>query len=608
MPRREVSEEDRAFRETAIPRLESELNNLSEMHGLSLSRREVELILNNAIERSRGSESELSESLQRELLEHYRQRDPETAELIYRSSEGRRYWDGLQASRATVTIGGQEVTLESALRDCRMLEGEERAERFRDIISQVAERFRFTGEENGFGLHYDTRSTDPAEALSHGTFNCFSGSIILGHLISHAAEEAGMREEVWIRVQQVASFTLGSGWDDGGHAMLRVDLLGMSDDRRRVMFFDSANTIVPNHADSFRFNPQTNTVDPAVIGTVHYRLGETIPIGRELDEIARFQDRLFDMDRIDASARSRISSMPPLFMSYFINTMSQDEQRRFFSQLGMRAISRIESPALRYRIAATAAEAFSGTNEKLALAFSSLALRSVGEAIGNPDERRRLPMGAFLETTLNLVERMHGTRAGDELIVSSGVWQYLSYISANSTAEISSEQAGRTRDFLVEFYQGHPEVFRRIASRYPSTIISFCQGVLSLTNLSESTSASDDALDGLYRSIGINREELLSRLRENARATPDVPQETIENILSMTNIDQILERNFLNICNEIVVESFSKQSLRLRASGAQGGNRVIARSIYLTFTGGQLSGVLLARGPMRRAAERVGLI
>jgi hypothetical protein len=356
--------------------------------------------------------------------------------------------------------------------------------------------------------------------------------------------------------------------------------------------------------------------------TVHYRLGDTLEINSTLIESARFQDRLLErmgaghtsfLDTRTVAGRSNMKElrrMRPLFISYFVQTMTPEQQAGFFSRYGIREMRSIRSPALRFRLASSAVSALRETNPRLAGQFGRLALTSLGQvASGSAAEQSRLPAGAFLESTLDIIDVVRGTRGGNELIRSSNVWLFVPYIASRSKSEISPDVASRARDFLVSFYQANPRVFRRVASRNSAGIINYTAGLLSMATRAGMNPESEQALQGLYGALGIDRRALLSILETNAESTATASPMEISAFMGRSDSMMLLERNFLFFARSVLSGRYDENAHKIRAASYSGVNSIIWQSVRRAFAQrGSMRSFMVAGGPFSRAARRGGLI
>ncbi len=592
------------------PQVQSILDSFSKTYGLDLGAKESNAIIKDALRNLKNKEpDEVHKKVQNALLAYLSKTDYERAKTLYNQIEGKKYWESLGLDRVAVHIQGKEMALGDALDECSRLKGESRAERFREIISELAEKFRTRSNmQNSLGIRYSEKSTDPEEIITKKAFNCFSGSIILGQLITYAAGEVQLESEVDVKVQQVASYTLGGKWDDAGHAIVKVVLYGLGDEKKRVVFFDPMNTVIARHEQSLKFDPNSGILSSSLLGNIHYRLGKTLDITPNLVKTAQFQDKLFEMQTLDSKTISGIAKMPPLFLSYFVNHMTAKQQREFFSSLKERDLAKIESPALRYKLAAVAASAFAESNPNQAFRFGTLALSSLKEAIES--EITQLPLGASLDNTINLISFMQRTPKGKAMVADSGVWAYLAYVASTSIAEITPAGAGKARDFLVGFYNENRAFVNSFASKNPLVLINYCQGLLTLSSIGGRTIMGEEALSSLYESLGINRTLLIKKLKDNALGATimGMGKEQIEKFVSgEKNIDYFLERNFLIVTADIFRGNFSLDRAKRAVAGHTGPSAIIGKSILMAFEE-SFENVLLANGPVSKAARKIGLI
>ena len=596
------------------PKLKSELTSLSATYGIDLGRGETNRIIASALTGLKTTAPDkIRERTENALLKYLGERYPDEGRRLYNQMEGKKYWEALGLDNVKIIVQGKETTLSSALDECKRLKDEAKAERFREIIAQLAEKYRVRpNRRNELGIRYSVKSTDPSKLISQKTFNCFSGSIVLGQLIMYAAGKVNIQHETQVHVQQVASYTLlGGKWDDAGHTMVNVQLLGMSDEQRRNMFFDPMNTVTARHHLFFRQDPKTGLVRTFIgnrpFGDTAYRLGMALRITPELVKTARFQGRLFEMRSLNKQALASISKMPPLFISYFINNMNKKQQSAFFRRYNFREMKKIRSHALRYKLAAIASSVFSKTNPKRATQFGSLALFSLGHAISDPRERAKLPLGASLDTTIDVVTTMQKSIRGRQLIADTGAWAYLAYVASSSVMEISEESAKRGRDFMVDFYNDPvtKKAFISSADRNPILLITYSQGMLTLSSLGGSSTQSEKVLNSLYRRLGLKRKELVEMLRANALATPTVSSKEIGAFVAGKKANYNLERNFLIVSLQILNGTFSMETAG-RGGGVGPGQSIIRNAVLETVK--NLKDVLQENGPLVTAAKEGGLV
>ncbi len=587
---------------------ESELGSISSRYGLDLGARETRAIVDSALRDMRTAQPpEVRQRVESALLDYYQRRDPARATTLYNQMEGGRYFTGLNMENVRVTVGGRDVSLGAALDECARLGSPARAQRFAEITAQVGERFRVRGEPpaNLFGLGYDVSASDPAEALTTRGINCFSGSIVLGQLTYYMAGRAGV--PVTARVQPVASYTTGGGtWDDTGHAILRVDIAG------RPMFFDSTNARDSSQGSAFELGTDGVTLrSRTMFSNTAYRLGAPMALNPSIVETARRQDQLFDNPSPSAA---EVAAFPPLFLSYFVTHISEEQQRALFRNFDF---SRIQNPGLRYRLSATAAVAFHNAgDDAMARRYGTVALEALGRSIqGGGTALATLPMGSFLNTTMDLIEFMGATPQGARLIESSRVWAYLPYALTHSTGSITPAMAGRARDFLTRFYETHQEQFAR---ERPLVLATYASGILMASRVAGSgTAASDSALTGLYSSLGIDRQRLTEGLASNARRTVvlGVGQLDVNGFLASAPNRYEMERSFLMAATLILNPEarFSLQGIGMSMASLTGAQALMGQAVYRMInpeseSSAHLSGVLLASGPMRDAARRRGLL
>ncbi len=550
-----------------------EMKSVLSKNGLNHVAREVDAIMR--------SSKDLAQFRQK-VYNLIKKRDPEAAKRLYQQAEGQRYWERLKTNDLRIELNGAPVSVKDALTACAAIQDEnKRLERFQQIIAQVAEKFRLKekgGERiNGFGISYDILSSDPHELFTKRSFNCISGSIILGQMIMYAASQVDVQQHVSAKAQLVASYKLGGNWDDDGHIMLRVDIKG------KPLFFDSSNTIIANHASNFILDPKIPNqvrMKPSLIGTVFYKLGEAADLTPKLMDIVQFQDRLFDMqDRIDNQTASQILKIPPTFITYFVGHLDKDggnrQKLQFFEKFGIREISKIKSPSTRFKLSAIAASLYAESDPKRARTFGALALTSLGETIANSSERARIPLGNLLNTTINLVKIM---RKDNDLLVKSGVWAYLPFVISNSAGELSKMQAAEAREFLTAFYEKNNKIFDGLDKTAP-LLINCMHGLITLNNLVGTQNPQTEAvLNALYAKMGINRSELLASLRNNA-ATSLHPSK--DGFLASSNSNYLLEVSFLNITGDIFSSTprFSLENLRYLIPGSP----ITGHAVYTTL-------------------------
>lgn len=592
-----------------VKQIQNVLNNLSNTYGLDLGKKEINTITKDALRNLKNKEPhEVHKKVQNAILAYLSNTDYERAKILYNQIEGKKYWENLGLDKVIVHIQGKERTLRDAINECNELKGEDKAKRFREIISELAEKFRTRSNmENSLGIRYSEKSTDPNEVITKKAFNCFSGSIVLGQLITYAAGVVRLESEVSTQVQQVASYTLGGKWDDAGHAIVKVVLYGLSDEKKRVVFFDPMNTMMARHEQSMAFDPNSGILSSSLLSNISYRLGKTLNITPNLVETAQLQDKLFETQSFDTKVISRIAKMPPLFLSYFINHLTAEQQRGFFSSFGERNLKKIESPALRYKLAAVAASVFAESNRDQAFRFGALALSSLGQAIQT--ERTQLPLGTLLDNTINLISFMQQTTKGRAMVADSGVWAYLAYVASTSITDISPDSAGKARDFLVEFYKQNKKFIASFVSKNPLALINYCQGLLTFSSKGGSTIMSEEVLSDLYRLLGINRASLIKTLKDNALEAAVMGMSTTqkEKFVSEKDTQYFLERNFLIVAAEIFRNNFSLERAKRMVAGYTGPNAIIGQSILKTIEE-SFENVLLANGPMLGVARKTGLI
>ena len=214
-----------AYKKTEIEREAQAIKSDLARLGLNRVSDHVDVVMRDTIRRSEGPEQ-----FRQKVFDLIAKKDPKAAINLYQQAEGRRYWEYLKTDDLKIELSGKQVAVKDALVACAAIKDETvRLERFKEIIGQIAEKFRLKeGQRNGFGISYDVQSSDPSELMDPAkrSFNCISGSIILGQMIMYAASQVGVQEHVSVKAQLVASYTFGSNWDDSGHAMLRVDIKG----------------------------------------------------------------------------------------------------------------------------------------------------------------------------------------------------------------------------------------------------------------------------------------------------------------------------------------------------------------------------------------------
>ncbi|MEW6723211.1 MAG: hypothetical protein AB1324_08150 [Candidatus Micrarchaeota archaeon] len=597
-----MAETHRQPQAASVPRalLRSELEVLNRRYGVGLGAAEAQAVTDLALRRTENQAA--SVRVESALKEYLRMRDPERAAMLYNRMDGAQYYAGIRMGEAAIGIGGREFSVDAAIAECSRLPDPQRAERFQEIVAQAAELFRMRGEPpvNRFGLGYDIGASDPSEALSARAVNCFSGTIVLGQMILDMAHRAGV-EGVQASLIPVPSYSIGGRlWDDSGHSILRVDISG------RSFFFDSTNVGDRNQASSFSMADDGVTLRASGFSSTAYRLGRPLRIDRSLVETARLQDRLFDNP--SPTARD-VSSFPPLFLSYYVAHLAQDQQRALFSRFDPQSV---RSPSLRYRLAATAATAFSSAGDEAnASRFAAMALNAIGQAVrSGPSELGSLPMGSFLATTMDVIDIAGRMPRGAALIESSRAWAYLSYAMAHSSGEIPGPVAARARDFLSGFTLSHGPL---IAGEVPAVALNLASGIMNSGLISGESAESAAALSAIYSRLGLDRNLLRERLAANARQTVVIGlrDEDIAAFLSEPRNVLNMERNFLLAADGILSESgrFSLESIRLNMARLTGGQAIMGQGIYRTLASrADLAAVLLAQGPMRDACRRRNLI
>ncbi len=493
----------------------------------------------------------------------------------YQVNEGRKYWSYLNADELGIEVDGASVKVKDALKNCAAIKDEQkRLERFKDILAQIAEKFRVKPNmKNDFGIAYDVQSSDPDELLTKRSLNCISGSVILGQMTAFAASQVGLQDNISAKVQLVASYTLGNKWDDGGHAMLRVDIKG-KDRSQEHLFFDSTNTLNGAHARTFALDEERPNIVVMKFGETYakggtmYRLGEALALTPRFADIIKFQDRLFDMHMAGDLTKenihdtmNRILRMPPIFIAYFIYHLDDDQKRTFFRSFNAEVLNNIKSPALRLKLSALAASVYLETNPKLAREFGRVALLSLRDTIADKSELAKIPMGSLLDASVRIARLMKNDK---QLIVNSGIWAYIPYLVSRASGDVSRATAIDARDFLISFYNDNKEIFGKLES---GPLLNYMKGILTLNNnIGIASPASDDVLNVLYNLIGINRSQLLASLRGNAKNAPVMG---VQDFLKRADSNYILELSFLNIVSGVFSDPhFSMDSLRLEVASS----------------------------------------
>src|SRR3989338_4817781 len=556
-----------AYKKTEIELAAKEIKSDLVRLGLNRVSDHVDLVMRDAIKRS-----ESLEQFRQKVFDLIAKKDPKAAINLYQQAEGRRYWEYLKTDDLKIELSGKQVAVKDALVACAAIKDENvRLERFKEIIGQIAEKFRLREKDgqqrNGFGISYDLQSSDPSELMDPAkrSFNCISGSIILGQMIMYAAAQVDVQEHVSVKAQLVASYSLGGRWDDGGHVMLRVDI------KDKAFFFDSSNMFIANHGSNLILNPEKPTqVTMKTFRTVTYNLGEAADLTPKFMEVVRFQDRLFDMHgAIDPKTADQILKMPPIFIAYFVGHLTENQQRAFFKSFDTEDIRRIKSPALRFKLSVLAASVYAESNPARARAFGALALTSLSATITDRAERDRMPLGNLLDSSIQLVKIM---KRDNDLLVRSGIWAYLPYVIANSTGELSKLQAAEVRSFLTAFYEKNDKIFDKLEA---GPVINCVRGLLTLDNIvGAESSQTEVVLNVLCAKMGINRSRLIASLRSKAKESYDPHRESV---LARTDANYILEISFLNITNEIFSETmFSLENLRYRVANSP----IVGHAVY----------------------------
>jgi len=453
------------------PSLQSELAALSHRYGIDLKPVEAGQLVDRELPKLKASTPpEIRERMEKALLDYMKTANPSRATTLYNQMQGAKFWDALDIENATIMLGIHKTTVKSALDSCAALPAAQKQAMLESVIAAIAESYRIRGEDhvNEFGVRYDANSSDPSRVISEHTFNCISGSISLGQIVSYAAGRVGLPSCVKPYLQTVASFTKnGVRWEDAGHAILRLDFLDPAGKTTKTVYYDAANDLVPMQHDAFKYNAKDNTLGPAdaLAGPVEYRLGTVIPIGQILDGEAATQDRLLG-GNMGADAIEKMYKLPPVFISYLAANLSKERQAEFFMNYSFETMQSLQQPAMRFRIAAMAAGALAGEDEKKSLACAALAIKSLSEAYSSKATYHQLPMGGFLQTTMDLIAVLKTAPRGDEIIASSPLFAYVPYIA--STVAFPDPKlapvAAKARDFLVELYESNQEDMARLAN------------------------------------------------------------------------------------------------------------------------------------------------
>lgn len=612
------------------PVFHSELASISQKYGLDLTRTETSQIVEKAAGNLKKAPADVQERLEKALFSYIKSTDPARAFTLYNQMEGRKFWEKLDIDDAKITFQGKQTTMGAALATCATeTDAGRRMGMFIGLAGELAERFRLgENHKNSFGIKYDRMATDPADLLSEKSFNCFSGSMALGQMISYAAGQLGVQDNVKPKLQLVASWSMnGKVWDDTGHALLRLDVTTGKGSAQ--VFFDPMNTVVAKHEKELVLNPADNTLqrpaDP-MFGTkpggMSYRLSDQMAITPELVAKAQFQDRLFSVGTIDAATANQIARMPPVLIGYYASNLSTEQQKSFFRNYGIARTSAIERPAQRYQLAAFASSVLAETDRAAAIEYGKIALSAMKEAVtGDMSELVRMPMGSYLQKTLRLVSLMSQSEETRAMLPSSRAWVYLPYvINVTPRESMDKATAREARDFLAGFYLRNPKTIANEGKANPWGLLICTSSMLKLNDMMGSTEQSEKALDRIYGVFGIDRQQLLLKFKSIAPETQafGLNKESITRYLSSPASARQFENAFLAQCAKMitrdqntgkVTNKFSVQQLRYFASTAQGEDAILGNVLYRMFSDkARLASVMLPQGTFQEEMYASGLL
>lgn len=425
----------------------------------------------------------------------------------YQVEQGQKFFSGTSMGSVKIKVEGKETTVNSALTECAKLSGEVKLNRFREIVGEIGEKFRIKkGEKNDLGLSYNVLSTNPEELLSQKSFNCFSGTITLGQMVAYAASKVGLEKEISVSMQQVASFTQNiraRNWDDAGHAILRIEIKGQPN-----IFLDTTNAATGNHIENL--SSKTGRIVSDRNNNLVYKIGEKLPIDQRITEVAKFQDNLFDNPILSQSDLEKISKMPPVFISYFINYANDSQKSAFFKKFDKDKIAKIESTALQFKLYAAAAVSFDrNSNERSSLEYGDLALKALEKAQRTSSEIVKLPSASYIGATVRIMQ-MTSNKNNPQYL---SALNYL-YRTINSTNPDQLKKSGSdARLLLTNFYiENKTTMSKEVAIQYARSIVNIN---FSVENISEDAKK---VLDNVYLRLGINRTEFVNEIVPNTIA------------------------------------------------------------------------------------------
>lgn len=403
---------------------------------------------------------------------------------------------------------------------------------------------------NALGIAYDKNASDPADVLSKKTFNCFSGSISLGQMLSYVADrvELGNVVPVLPQVQLVSSWSTGSRWDDKGHAILRLDV-GLGSERKTI-YMDPMNEFTRSAPKAFALDTEKSVITrpPSSSGMLaSYRPGDTVAITPGLIKTAGIQDRLLDKKTASTVTLAEVASMPPAFAIYGVANLEPEAQRTLFQKYN---IANVTNLSQKYQLASMAAVAFSETDPVKAQGYGKMALTALARVTSASMENTvQLPMAGSIGTTANLVSMMQKTDEGKALLALSKMWLYLP-IMINDAPEgvLNNAEWGdlaKAQQFLSWFYSTHPKALAGERSNPPNLI----RGANAMLKLADQTGEvpSQAAMDSIYAALGLNRKATLATLRRNAMETDGVSAKKIASFLESPSFLRAFDRSVIGV-------------------------------------------------------------